>query len=359
MMNWFGFTINGAISKARISLLGFCFILFGLSIMSFKNDTDGKEKKTTTTDSTATNSDKAGFKSLFTGNTYDPTKPYLTQLNPNAVSFVQQYAKKETKEFEKMKVWGRSYFDLYDNILSQYGIPKEMKYLSVIESHLRSGLVSTAGAVGPWQLMDYEAKRFGLKVGRNDGRMDYYKSTHVACKLMRELYTEFNDWLLVVAAYNGGAGAVKRAIRKANNKDFWDLQYYLPEETRNHVKKFIGTHYIFEGGGGLTTMTASEVKLFNENSAINAKKANLNEVELANTATVDVNGKYNSLIIAKNLAVDIAQFNKYNPSFDKKVAAGENYTLRLPKEKLPVFEAKRNQILQESVQMLLSGTVGK
>ncbi|MFM9500889.1 transglycosylase SLT domain-containing protein, partial [Streptomyces galilaeus] len=62
-----------------------------------------------------------------------------------------------------------------------------MKYLSVIESHLRSGLVSWAGAVGPWQIMDYEAKRFGLRVGVNDERTDYIKSTHVAAKLMREL----------------------------------------------------------------------------------------------------------------------------------------------------------------------------
>ncbi len=358
MMKRFGFIINGTINKVGVSLFSFCLVLFALSIMSFKNDTDGKDKKLAKNDSTAT--DKTGFKSLFTSEAYDPNKPYFTQLNPRAVSFVEQYVKKETREYTRMKVWGRSYFELYDNILSQYGIPKEMKYLSVIESSLRSGLVSWAGAAGPWQLMDYEAKRYGLKVGRHDDRMDYYKSTHVACKLMRELYTEFNDWLLVVAAYNGGAGAVKRAIRKANSRDFWDLQYYLPEETRNHVKKFIGTHFIFEGGGGLTTMTANELKLFKENAAIQLKQANLNDAELANTATVDVSGKYNSLVIAKNLVVDIAQFNKYNPGFDKKLASGENYSLRLPKDKLVIFEVKKYQILQESVQLLLtSGAVGK
>ncbi|MFX6335027.1 transglycosylase SLT domain-containing protein, partial [Acinetobacter baumannii] len=63
--------------------------------------------------------------------------------------------------------------------------------------------------------MDYEAKRFGLRVGVNDERTDYIKSTHVAAKLMRELYSEFNDWLLVVAAYNGGAGRVRQCIRKS------------------------------------------------------------------------------------------------------------------------------------------------
>lgn len=81
--------------------------------------------------------------------------------------------------------------------------------------------------------------------------MDYYKSTHVAAKLMKELYAYFGDWLLVVAAYNRGSGRVRQAIRKAGSKDFWELQYYLPEEKGNHVKKFIGTHFIFEGSGGL------------------------------------------------------------------------------------------------------------
>ncbi|WP_309480032.1 transglycosylase SLT domain-containing protein, partial [Brevibacillus agri] len=75
--------------------------------------------------------------------------------------------------------------------------------------------------------------------------MDYYKSTHVAAKLLKELYEQFGDWLLVVAAYNGGAGRVKNAIAKSGSRDFWKLQFLLPEETRTHVKKFIATHYVF------------------------------------------------------------------------------------------------------------------
>ncbi len=351
-MKWFGISINSSLSIAKVVLVSFCFIAGSFGAMSFTNDTEEKGKKPAK-DTTA--SDKAGFKSLFSDNEYDPAKPYLTQINPQAISFVEAYAKKENREYEKMKIWGKTYFDLYDNILTQYGIPKEMKYLSVIESHLRSGLVSWAGAVGPWQLMDYEAKRFGLRVGRNDDRTDFYKSTHVACKLMRELYTEFNDWLLVVAAYNGGAGAVKKAIRKSGSRDFWDLQYYLPNETRNHVKKFIGTHYIFEGGGGLTTMTAAELETFKRNAATNLQKANVGAEELANTSTIDVVGKYNSLVIAKTLVVDINWFNKHNPGFDKKVAAGETYTLRLPNDKMPVFQTKKQLILQESVLLLLNG----
>jgi membrane-bound lytic murein transglycosylase D len=215
-----------------------------------------------------------------------------------------------------MKSWGKPYFDLYDNVLGLYGIPKEMKYLSVIESHLSSGLVSWAGAVGPWQLMDYEAKRFGLRTGSIDDRMDYYKSTHAAARLMKELYTEFGDWLLVVAAYNGGAGQGKTGHQEIGQQDFWDLQYYLPEETRNHVKKFIGTHYIFEGGGGWTTLTASETMAQKELLA-KPQEVEVSASDLENTTVTEISGRYNSVIIANGLSMDIVQFNKWNPGFDK------------------------------------------
>lgn len=302
-----------------------------------------------------TTKDRYGFQSLFNDNHFDASKPYTAQLNPRAVSFVQEYMRKQGKELERMKTWGKPYFDLYDNILALYGIPKEMKYLSVIESHLQSGLVSWAGAVGPWQLMDYEAKRFGLRVGFNDERMDFNKSTHVAAKLMRELYTEFGDWLLVVAAYNGGAGRVRQCIRKAGSRSFWDLQYFLPEETRNHVKKFIATHYVFEGGGGWTTLTAEETVKLKQNIVKHNEPIVLSAEETANTELVEISGRYNSLIVASALVIDIQQFNKWNPGFDKALSEGKKFSMRLPKEKMAIFSAKKNQLLMESFRLLVDG----
>lgn len=301
-----------------------------------------------------TGANKIGFSSLFK-NKFDSSKPYAAQLNPRAVSFVQEYIRKQGKELERMKQWGKPYFDVYDNILALYGIPKEMKYLSVIESHLKSGLVSWAGAVGPWQIMDYEAKRLGLRVGVNDERTDYIKSTHAAAKLMRELYSEFNDWLLVVAAYNGGAGRVRQCIRKSNSRNFWDLQYYLPEETRNHVKKFIATHYIFEGGGGWTTMTAAETKFHKENMPLLYRPV-LSAEEEAITTVIELSGRYNSLIVANELLVNIGLFNKWNPGFDKQLAEGKKYSMRIPKDKVASFEAKKAQLLAASVRALLEGS---
>ncbi len=299
-------------------------------------------------------SDKNAFKSLFKNSRYDASKPYAAQLNPRAVSFVQDYIRKQGKELEKMKSWGKPYFDLYDNILLRYGIPKEMKYLSVIESHLNPGLVSWAGAVGPWQLMDYEARRFGLSTGRFDERTDFTKSTTAAAKLMKELFQEFGDWLLVVAAYNGGAGRVRGAIRKTGSRDFWDLQYYLPEETRNHVKKFIGTHYVFEGTGGLTTMTAAETTI---QKARNDKPEEvvLSAEELANTSITALSGRYQSVILIRNLQLDPAQFHKWNPGFDKVLAEGKKYPMRLDKVKMALFEARKKDLLMESIHALLEG----
>jgi len=181
------------------------------------------------------------------------------ELNPHVSEFVSSFLAKESYDLKKMKQWCTPYFSVYEEILSENGLPPELKYLSVIESNLNLKLVSSAGAVGPWQLMDDEAQMFGLKVsGKYDERTNLKKSTEVAAQILKKLYSRFGDWLLVIAAYNAGAGCVNRAISKSGSTDYWDLQSYLPQETRKHVKKYIATHYFFEGTGGWTTLTAQE-----------------------------------------------------------------------------------------------------
>jgi membrane-bound lytic murein transglycosylase D len=299
--------------------------------------------------------DKKPFSNLFLYNKVASNKPYQAQINPRAIPFVEEYVRKQGKSLEKMKVWGKPYFDLYDQILVNYGIPKEMKYLSVIESHLGASVTSWAGAGGPWQIMPGVARQYGLQVGPNiDQRTDYFKSTHVAARIMKQLYTEFSDWLLVVAAYNCGNGCVRSAIRRAKTRDFWQLQYFLPEETRNHVKKFIATHLIFEGAGGLTTMTAAEV------AEVKAQKKSapltLSAQELAESALIEVSGRFNALVVANELKINIQQFNAWNPGFDKALAAGEKYAMRISKEKETIFLAKKNQLLLASVRAIIEGS---
>jgi len=298
------------------------------------------------------NDPRKAFKDLFV-NAPTASGNYAVQLNPRAISFVQDYMDKHNHQLEQMKGWGRPYFDMMAGILTSYRIPAELKYLAVIESNLRSYAVSWAGAVGPWQFMPGTARRMGLKVRYSlDERTDYYKSTHAAAKYLSELYSVYGDWLLVIAAYNGGTGNVNAAIRKSHSRDFWVLQNYLPTESRNHVKKFIATHYIMEGNGGITTVTKNEANEMQFSSATG--KNILTDEELKNSTTQTITGKYNSLILTKNILMDIASFNRYNPDFDRQVSVNGRFELRLPADKMNIFNAKKNQILEESMRWLLA-----
>lgn len=296
---------------------------------------------------------KYGFKNLFAQYNYNPALPYSVQVNPNAESYMQDYLKAHSNHLIQMKGWGQPYFNLIDNILSQYGLPRELKYLAVIESNLSTGATSWKGAGGPWQFMPYTARDYGLVVnGFFDERRDYYKSTHAAARYLLTLYGQLHDWLLVIAAYNGGPGRVFSAIKKSGSRNFWSLQYYLPTESRNHVKKFIATHYVMEGSGGITT-TPNLAGGTGIGANPYDKKPSLTEEELANTSTQAISGKYNSLVIAKNLSMDITQFNRYNPDFNNMMSVNGNYDLRLPVDKMQVFLANKYSILNECVQLLL------
>jgi membrane-bound lytic murein transglycosylase D len=186
-----------------------------------------------------------------------------------------------------------------------------------------------------------------------DERTDYYKSTHAAARYLSQLYNIYNDWLLVIAAYNGGPGNVDAAIRKSKSRNFWDLQHYLPAESRDHVKKFIATHYIMEGEGGITTLTKSETDELRLASSVNPAGKNLSEAELNNSKVQTISGRYNSMVISKHTLFVITEFNRYNPDFDKLISLNGKYELRLPADKMDLFVAKRYDILNESIQVLL------
>lgn len=183
------------------------------------------------------------------------------QLNKNAAPFVKAYNKKNGYFLGKAGKKAAPLFAMIDSILVQEGVPVELKYLAFIESGLKKNVKSWAGAVGPWALMPVAAKEYGLKVSRNnDERLNYYKSTRAAAALLTNLYAKYNDWLLVIAAYNAGPGWVSKAIKRSGSRNYWALQQFLPEETKKHVKKFIAVHYYFEGHGSLATLTKAETE---------------------------------------------------------------------------------------------------
>lgn len=181
------------------------------------------------------------------------------QLQSPVRGFVEQYLEDHAEMLNNIKERNRGTFKTIQKILVKRGIPAELMYLAVVESKLKNSATSDAGAAGVWQLMPVTARSLGLRVeGRTDERRYLYKSSAAAADYLVELYKQFDDWLLVIAAYNCGSGNVDKAIKQSGSREFWKLQRFLPTETRNHVKRFIATHYYYEGEGSLATLTKTE-----------------------------------------------------------------------------------------------------
>jgi hypothetical protein len=185
------------------------------------------------------------------------------RLNRRGMLYVRKYIKNTSDCLVSVKKRSQVPFYIIDSVFTRYGLPVELKYLAVIESELKPSATSHVGAKGPWQFMPGTAEVLGLKISRQcDERSNYYKSTIAAARYLKDLYALFDDWLLVLAAYNGGPKPVYRAIRESGSRNFWVLQSYLPAESREHVKKFIATDYYFEGRGSETTLTRAENAAF-------------------------------------------------------------------------------------------------
>ena len=206
-------------------------------------------------------------------------------LHQSMGKFVQDYAEDFDELFENIKLNKSGYLKTIDKVFTQYQIPLELKYLAIIESKLKTNAKSGVGAVGVWQFMPGTAKTLGLKItAKYDERQHMWKSTVAAAKYLTWLYGYFEDWLLVVAAYNSGPGPVLNAIKKSGSRSFWKLQNFLPKETRLHVKRFIATHYYFEDGGSLVTLGKVETeKYLKELEEFNAKNNPGNDKDDTNT----------------------------------------------------------------------------
>jgi len=196
-------------------------------------------------------------------------------LRKEAMKFANSYLAKNSELLQKIKEKHPSYFRIMDSVFKKYDLPMELKHLAIIESQLNTKARSRVGAVGPWQFMATTARLLSLKVtAKYDERTHFYKSTVAAARYLRDLHKLFDDWLLVIAAYNCGPGPVYKAIKKSGSRNFWKLQQFLPEETRGHVKKFISTHYYYEGKGSVTTLTKHEVDTHRKKMLAFAEKHN-------------------------------------------------------------------------------------
>lgn len=196
---------------------------------------------------------EAGTVPVFTDEDYCKRLAKLNQTSSfgfdcNSVSLATiKFFAQNRRNFARV-VLGRSrlYFDLYEEKLAEYGLPLELKYLSVIESGLRPQVKSRAGALGLWQFMYATGKQYGLKEDSYvDERMDPVKATDAACRYLKKLYDIYGDWNLALAAYNAGPGNINKAIRRSGGKrTYWEVRPYLPRETQGYVPNFIAATYL-------------------------------------------------------------------------------------------------------------------
>lgn len=173
--------------------------------------------------------------------------PAVMELPYNAIvrRFIDQYSGRRRRSVSYMLGAANLYIPIFEEALDYYGVPLELKYLPVIESALDPMATSRVGAVGLWQFMLATGKRYGLEVNSLiDERRDPIKSSFAAAHYLRDLYTMYGDWTLVIAAYNCGPGNINKAIQRAGAKDYWAIYPYLPRETRGYVPAFIAANYI-------------------------------------------------------------------------------------------------------------------
>ncbi|SHJ99858.1 LysM peptidoglycan-binding domain-containing protein [Hymenobacter psychrotolerans] len=165
-------------------------------------------------------------------------------FNSSVLPFVTYFTERNRKYMQRVLERENLYFPLFEKYLAKYNLPIDLKYLAVVESALIPTAKSHAGATGLWQFMGPTAG--DLRLRRDDWvdeRMHPEKSTEAACRHLRYLYGVFNDWELVLAAYNWGAGNMQRVMRRTGKKTFWDLYPHLPKETRNYVPTFTAIMY--------------------------------------------------------------------------------------------------------------------
>lgn len=184
-------------------------------------------------------------------NQLDQQSPFDLRYNEYTKAFINLYVNKKRALSQSVLGLAPFYFPMIEELLDQYDIPLEIKYLAVVESALSNRARSRVGAQGLWQFMYRTGRMYGLQAtSYYDDRMDPYKSTQAACRYLKDLYAMYNDWSLVLAAYNSGPGNVNKAIRRSGgHKDYWKIRPFLPRETRGYVPAFIAVNYMMNYAG--------------------------------------------------------------------------------------------------------------
>lgn len=249
--------------------------------------------------------------------------PIPLEYNSYVQPYIDLYAVRKRKLTANILGNSKYYFPMFEQVLDQQGLPLEFKYLSVIESALNPNAVSWCGATGLWQFMYGTGLMYGLKINQQvDERKDPYKATLAACQYFKDMYAMYHDWLLVIAAYNCGAGNVNRAIKRSGGRTtFWEIQRFLPVETRGYVPAFIAAAYVMN--------YASEHNIFPNESQLNYM-----------TDTVHVEQRVSFAELSSALQLPIEELQRLNPSYKWHItpyAGNSTALINLPHHKVIAY----------------------
>ena len=260
---------------------------------------------------------------------------YNTQVR----AFIKSYVRIMSYRLDAMLSLAEYYFPMFEATLDRYGVPEELKYLTIVESALNPLATSRAGAAGLWQFMYATGKNYDLDINSLvDERRDPFKSTEAAARYLHALYDIYGDWQLAMAAYNCGPGNVNKAIARSGGKHtFWGIYPYLPRETRGYIPKYIGAAYVMnyyhEHG-----LTAGHIDI------------------PFHTDTVMLHKDVHFAVVEQLTGIPIIQLQQLNPQFRTEVvpASARSYALCLPANKASLFVS-----LEDSIYRLSHDTIAR
>jgi membrane-bound lytic murein transglycosylase D len=251
------------------------------------------------------------------------SRDFLKKKNTKRMQFwVDYFTKKNRERFQRFINNGEEYRHHIEEVLMQYGLPKELYFVGLIESGYYLGAKSHASAVGPWQFIRATGKRYGMKINREiDERQDLFKATHAAAKYFKDLHNMFSSWELALAAYNAGENGVLRRIIKYGTRDYYQLsrRKKLHSETINYVPKVLAAMHIMKNA---------------KHYGFDIPKKKYRLFDLTELQPVKKNLSLKK--IAKRMNVDVALLKRLNPELRRSHTPSSfkgAYHIRVPKTK--------------------------
>lgn len=265
--------------------------------------------------------------------------PFVIEVPYNEVvrRYILRYVKHSPRQLAALQRKAEYYFPIFEDILAKHDLPYELCYMPVIESALNPQARSHMGATGLWQFMPATGKKYGLEINSLvDERMDPIRSTEAACLFLKNLYAIFQDWNLVIAAYNCGPGNVNKAIHRAGGKrDFWSIYPYLPSETRGYLPIFIAASYAMNYAEAHGICPATPLTTMVSDTIVTTQRQHLKQ-------------------IADNIDIPLAELRRLNPQYPRDIIpGGKAYAICLPIEKAGLYIDKQDTILAYQAKELI------